>query len=904
MEQRNRPTKKGFSLLSFFLGLLFGIIILAGALGGVIYYALTADIDSVFKMVGMDNSKDESGRNKYVNTDEASNLMELFSKISALTSMGGSLTLGDFDRLVPATTGIVQGVVDGFSSFVDLDIEELKAVPFSGFGDYLSDTVKEVELSRVVKIEGGNAMVDALINGVEADTVEIGGRIYPVYEDEYYFSDGVYMRKDGDGNFTGAALSSDLVPYLFQKKAAENKPYYLYYYKSDDGNVYVLSREDVEDDSTSQPSSEPSPEPQPQPARWEGSDTKISLAARKYTPASGVVYGGYDSNLESCTGNYYTNENGEKVTEVPVLVGDYMGANGYGPLDRVELLDLLGDGGDDEIMKEILGGVTVGEVTDGEVNFSDKVDEMNLNKFIDVYADDSVTVYIGYGITNLAFDEVQQKWIGRYTPEGADASVECFAEVEEIDGRNKVTRAYYIDDGKEVDIATKIGGINDVIDGIGVDIFLKVNIDEPMMLYLGYGLTEVEGDNENGWTGKIKITEGDPESPTTTQKDCTIEVNEEGIVVLVYYEDGGERVYVPSTSLDGINDRVTNITKDLKLKEVMDIDPEDKVMVKLGEYKIEEVGDAIDTLELSDVIDNIESDSAIMAYIAFGVTDVGKPQEKNGEWYATATYKDRSEGPSVDKQVYLKLVPLGGEPTKYRIDYMYTEEGKLAGTTINQVSDRVDGVMDDLKLGELITVSDDNTILNALKDTVISGLNEKIASLTINELYYTDIYQPNAKSTPEQQQNDVVKLLKAVENDPAGDGEIKFSDKYLYYRKIGENKYELVEDSGNGVGKVSAYEADLYTYGETTPLWKLLLFTGTADKTSLTDKSEKAFKINDIGDMIQNVTGNINNATLRELTNAGILTLDPGTLGKSFQSDDNTFGGLKLSEAIEKLANP
>ena len=366
---------------------------------------------------------------------------------------------------------------------------------------------------------------------------------------------------------------------------------------------------------------------------------------------------------------------------------------------------------------------------------------------------------------------------------------------------------------------------------------------------------------------------------------------------------------MPSTSLDGINDRVTNITKDLKLKEVMDIDPEDKVMLKLGEYKIEEVGDAIDTLELSDVIDNIESDSAIMAYIAFGVTDVGEPQGKSGEWYATATYKDRSEGPSVDKQVYLKLVPAGGEPTKYRIDYMYTEEGgvetKLAGTTINQVSDRVDGVMDDLKLGELITVSDDdNTILNALKDTVISGLNDKIASLTINELYYTDIYQPNAKSTPEQQQNDKVEMLEAVENDPAGDGKIKFSDKYLYYRKIGENKYELVEDSGSGVGKVSAYEAGLYTYGETTPLWKLLLFTGTAEQTSLTDKSEKAFKINDIGEMVSNVTGNINNATLQELTDAGILKLGDDTLKKPFQSDDNTFGGLKLSEAIGKLANP
>ena len=65
----NMPRKKGFSLLSFLLGILLGMILLIGMVGGVILYVLNGKIDDVMNMVDVPN-RDEDGNNIYINTDK------------------------------------------------------------------------------------------------------------------------------------------------------------------------------------------------------------------------------------------------------------------------------------------------------------------------------------------------------------------------------------------------------------------------------------------------------------------------------------------------------------------------------------------------------------------------------------------------------------------------------------------------------------------------------------------------------------------------------------------------------------------------------------------------------------------------------------------------------------------
>ena len=65
----NSTRRKGFSFLSFLLGILIGIILIVGAIGGAVAFVMLNDLDTVFNIVGIDNSKDENGNNKLVNTD-------------------------------------------------------------------------------------------------------------------------------------------------------------------------------------------------------------------------------------------------------------------------------------------------------------------------------------------------------------------------------------------------------------------------------------------------------------------------------------------------------------------------------------------------------------------------------------------------------------------------------------------------------------------------------------------------------------------------------------------------------------------------------------------------------------------------------------------------------------------
>lgn len=319
-----------------------------------------------------------------------------------------------------------------------------------------------------------------------------------------------------------------------------------------------------------------------------------------------------------------------------------------------------------------------------------------------------------------------------------------------------------------------------------------------------------------------------------------------------------------------IKDKLNSLT----IGDIIYIDQSDRLMSKLADCKISEVGSVIRTIELPEVIDIPAT--AIMAYIGYGVTKVDTEAgtaEFNGETVYITTE-------TIDGTLYI---------TGVYGDSEYTEESRIAGTKVNEVSGCMDGLMKDLTVGELIGVDDSSsTILRAIKNSTIESLSEDINNLTVNSLYAESIYVDPA-------------MKQVVVADPV-QGQVAFSPEYLYY-ELADGEYVLV----GGTGKVLSYRSNLYTFGEVKGFWQLLIME-LADDGS---KSEKAYSLNSVADMANNLSNNLIVSSLDDLYRAGVITFEEGTenpLGKvipqsiSEKYGNRTLGSLTISETVAFVA--
>ena len=145
MDNRVRYQKKGFSFLSFLLGILFGIILLIGAVGGAVAFLLYSDLDTIFNTVNMPN-KDEDGNYIYINTDPdsggAKTVLDLVGVIQSYASDFNNRSLGELEDIVPAVSGLVNKIEEALNEYVEVDMEKLLASKFAELGQFLTDTVK------------------------------------------------------------------------------------------------------------------------------------------------------------------------------------------------------------------------------------------------------------------------------------------------------------------------------------------------------------------------------------------------------------------------------------------------------------------------------------------------------------------------------------------------------------------------------------------------------------------------------------------------------------------------------------------------------------------------------------------------------------------------------------------
>ena len=320
----------------------------------------------------------------------------------------------------------------------------------------------------------------------------------------------------------------------------------------------------------------------------------------------------------------------------------------------------------------------------------------------------------------------------------------------------------------------------------------------------------------------------------------------------------------------------------------------------IGEISEEEsmtIENAIGMVYLDDLLGDISADNAVMAYMVYGISGItaadGSMQLPEGVTH-TAVYHilgedgepvTDSDGNPVTKEAY--VVTEGGVIT----DVYYLEETadgsgiKLGcNTTVDESVGRIDGLKDDMTIGELLGDSGDgdNVLLDALRDSTINSLADDINSLSIQELFAEDIYAGSGE------------LMQVTE--------ATFSTDYIYYTDATGG--ELVNGTGKLEGPWSEEYAGYYTYGATAGVWSLFLYEGG---------SEQLYYINDIAEMQLNVTANLRTTTLGGFMEMGIISeTSEGTLSMSLDrfkgvggyevpEGKDTIGDLTISEFIQLI---
>lgn len=423
----------GKAILAFFLGVLFGIILLIGAIVGGVYYVAKTDLNKVLGWFNVDNGPDENGENTYINTDEdkdgVANIIELVQRVVSMADNVENLTIGQIDSLVPAAHGLVDQIIEAVQDYVTVDYDKLSAVKFSEFEAYFSDLVLDIRPAVIVeKSDSGeiNKLMDLVLYGVEADCITVNGTRYPLYRD----------------TVTGT--------YIYSM-----------------GNSWYIAEES------------------------EGTFF-----------ATGTQYQSYNEANTEATGNYYT-VNGERIIIVPITIRSLVGTDGLGALGKMTVAELMGDmsTGDNELVKKVLGDVTLDDLINGNVDLEEEIDSMTIgdiidagdNKilqqlsgytigelasamdeleivdFIEISADNSILAYVAYGITQVD----AENGVAQYKGERVQIETEL-----NDDGTFIITGVYY-SDGRKVE-GTKINDISDMIAGLNDEITIGdlMGIDE------------------------------------------------------------------------------------------------------------------------------------------------------------------------------------------------------------------------------------------------------------------------------------------------------------------------------------------------------------------------------------------------------------------------------------------
>lgn len=654
------------SIIAFLLGFIFAILAEVGAIVGVYVYVTTQDIDTILAAVGLPNKDADGNNRYINTDPEnggAKTIKDLFESLKGLLYENGELSIltksfDDFEQLIPATSMLLDFVYSTIGEYVDLDHELFESSPMTELAQVISDSVMNVHIGTLLEklnsdmATNSNIIVKSLLLGAETEYAsvvyatsahsegeETTGIRLPVMYDIYKYdvneiSTGWYRDPTNGNNAFHSNLSEDFidettvndsqdgelidrtgklfyVPCRVTADAILPADYTIKYLEYDgNGKHYSFQYLDyaADTDFIAVKANAEGKYVLDHSKIWSTLNANSTGASDRFIGYSyydeyGRDYFTIDWNdntekyeLNTISGkNYFRDNNGKNVQLDALTLSDLI-YDAFGPLYSVAVTEVVGDNA--KVANDLFGKTTLGELLDGKVNFEKLINGMEMSSLIsNVKPDNKIMAYIVFKLSDLKPTS---------TPDVYTAVYDKFGENEQkvivmIDNGN--INAVY-DENDVLVPGVKVSEIASIADNMTINLLMDVRADNAIMSYIGYGITDLkkvpdaDEESEYQYTAKVKVN-----GEETVCYVQTYQMNGKPVIGSVWYMDEEDnKVYVKSTKVTQVSDKVENLTADLTIGDVIQItDSSNQLLHSIRNTKINKLGEKIENLTVSEL---------------------------------------------------------------------------------------------------------------------------------------------------------------------------------------------------------------------------------------------------------------------------------------------------------------
>lgn len=704
-------------IISFLLGFIFAILVEIGAVFGVYWFVMNKDINTIMATLGVPNTDD-----KYINTDTenggVTTLKDLLEGVKGLVYENGELSVlgksfDDISHLIPATQMLLDTVYGITDDYIEIDKEAFQGKPMTELAVVLSDSIMNIKTAPLLEKLGmtavigddANPLVKSLVSGAECDYATVkyqDGREstlkLPVMYDYYMLQEGNLARVDYYGNARPVNSISAFPQNLSDSQDtllspagkivdedSEFERYTLYYVPCKVTDSGIEEAEYLTDEVTAESDGKTY---KFQILKYgEGTDfIAIEYNDGKFAVDYDAVYAalnadaagvsdrftGYsyyepyaanyyytqdkrdtDGNkygrLELCTvsGKNYFRDNRNAMVSLDALTLFDIVADPFAPLDSVLVSEVIE--GDTEIGK-IFGTTTLGALLRGE-GIDEIISDLEVSSFIDnISPDNKVMCYLAYKISDLR-DNGDNTYTAVYDKDGGnerevrvilDTDGKYIAEVEGVEG-------------------VKVKDVAALTNTMPITVLMDVSIDEPIMVYLGYGVRGVKAAAGEGYTHTGTVAVGEEE------KTCYIATESAGGVKTVtavwYIGDDGKKVSVGGTKVNAVSERVNSFADDLTVGDVLGLDgSESPLLNAIKDTRLSGMAARIDNLTVEEIIDPADLAASSMLR-QLKTTKVSELTTAIDKLYIQLVYAEEVYGVAANADP--------AEATEYHEDWLY-----------------------------------------------------------------------------------------------------------------------------------------------------------------------------------------------------------------------------------------
>ncbi len=854
--------KGGFfgKLLALLLGIIIGIVAGIGGLAALVYYAFgVLTIGEVFGFVEnattMDIPEEDYVGAEYLDKSLITALTDAATIISGIG--GGSNTFGDLAKISPYVGDTIGGLAEVFTQYgFEMTKDDLLAMSAPSFGEYMQTSF-------------GNLALAPLLTEIGGQSIDPTNTIMCAL---FYGQKGVhYQLVEEDG-----------------EKKVEMLP--LAYTLESDGNFYNWSKEKYEKVGDQWINEDGSGVIKVDPKTDTNEDGEtIEYTYAFYTVKESEEKLAYRLAVKTpevrtaTTYIAYTSDNTPKL-HVGATVSTLLSDDLMNTMYSLPLADVLGlDANSDSLMLALAygeGGYTIKEVN-GQKEFeyltdtpktlndlinggSDLVTDMSIATLLDLNANsDRMMLALAYG--------------------------EDGYKIEEVGGVKKLT--VLTSEPKKLEDLVN-GGSNLVAD-MSIVTVMDLNTNDAnsisaLMKALAFGTEGVNEDyqvignkivmNEGKSYKKIDALKGNTSDLVGDIKLCDVmEIGEDSSQILKTLKD---------TKISELNDKISTLT----LGQAIKIDSSSSlIMQNLANKPIDQMGTAVDDLEMEQIMqintEGANKSSAIL--IALKDTKVKDLSTRIDSLKIEEVIEITDSSPMILKTMKKNgtlVKDLGGAIDGLKIDEVIeiTESSpkllktmKAKGTLVKNLGSAIN----DFTIGEIIDNVSENTILRHLENSKLNTLSTDINGLTIQQVFCDDVYQKVYFAGAAQVYKSGNKYYTDKDCTNQYTGSETIIDLFIASEEkvtdVGTCKYLFHDpaDSKYHYYNVATGEESQSYFGSPvlTGVWSFLL-----EKNG----EEQPYALTETGHLIDNMTTNIQSATLQQLSDNNLFVVDQSTLDK------------------------